>query len=137
MQVYEKLYINGEWIQSSGNDVIEVVNPATEEIIGSIPVGSQGDVDAAVTAANVTTAADSVEIYNDYWFTLQPSQDANYYLADDVPLASADSFSMYTVPVHQRSDTYTLRVYSDSPFPVALTSAAWEGTYSPRYYRRT
>ena len=92
---------------------------------------------AAATAANVTTAADSVEIYNDYWFTLQPSQDANYYLADDVPLASADSFSMYTVPVHQRSDTYTLRVYSDSPFPVALTSAAWEGTYSPRYYRRT
>jgi len=51
MQVYEKLYINGEWIQSTGNDVIEVVNPTTEEIIGSIPVGSQADVDAAVTAA--------------------------------------------------------------------------------------
>ncbi len=51
MQVYEKLYINGKWIQSTGNNAIEVVNPATEEIIGSIPVGSQADVDAAVTAA--------------------------------------------------------------------------------------
>ena len=51
MQVYEKLYINGEWVQSKGNDVIEVVNPATEEIIGTVPVGGQADVDAAVTAA--------------------------------------------------------------------------------------
>ena len=89
---------------------------------------------AAVTAANITTPADSVEIYVDNWYTLQPTQDANYYLGDDVPL---DTQSIFTIPIHQRTDNYTLRVYSDSPFPLALTSMAWEGNYSPRYYRRT
>ncbi|HJM67598.1 MAG TPA: aldehyde dehydrogenase family protein, partial [Candidatus Thalassarchaeaceae archaeon] len=47
----DSLYINGEWVSATGDGVIEVVNPATEEIIGSVPVGSQADVDAAVTAA--------------------------------------------------------------------------------------
>ena len=89
---------------------------------------------AATTAANVTTPADSIEIYIDNWYTLQPTQDANYYLGDDVPLATQN---LFTVPIHQRTDNYTLRVFSDSPFPLALTSMAWEGNYSPRYYRRT
>ena len=89
---------------------------------------------AASTSNNVTTAADTVEIYIDQWFTLQPTQYANYYLGDDVPL---DTQSTFVVPIHQRTDNYTLRVYSDSPFPIALTSMSWEGTYSPRYYRRT
>ena len=47
----DSLYINGEWVEANGDGVIEVVNPATEETIGSVPVGSQSDVDAAVTAA--------------------------------------------------------------------------------------
>ena len=89
---------------------------------------------AATTSANVTTPADSIEIYIDNWYTLQPTQDANYYLGDDVPLATQN---LFTVPIHQRTDNYTLRVFSDSPFPLALTSMAWEGNYSPRYYRRT
>ena len=51
MQIYEKLYINGEWVEATGKGIIEVVNPANEKIIGSVPVGSQNDVDAAVLAA--------------------------------------------------------------------------------------
>ncbi len=86
------------------------------------------------TEANKLKDADTVEIYLDNWFTLQPTQEANYYLSDDVPL---DTQSTFVVPIHQRTDNYTLRVYSDSPFPVSLTSMMWEGTYSPRYYRRT
>ena len=89
---------------------------------------------AASTAANVTTAADTVEIYVEQWYTLTPTQDANYYLGDDVPI---EEQNIFTIPIHQRPDNYTLRIFSDSPFPVSLTSMAWEGTYSPRYYRRT
>jgi acyl-CoA reductase-like NAD-dependent aldehyde dehydrogenase len=48
----EELYINGEWVAASGEGEIEVVNPATEEVIGSVPIGSQADVDAAVNAAS-------------------------------------------------------------------------------------
>ena len=84
--------------------------------------------------ANQAVPADTVEIYVDNWYTLQPTQEANYYLGDDVPLEKQNTF---IVPIHQRTDNYTLRVFSDSPFPVALTSMAWEGNYSPRYYRRT
>lgn len=47
----EHLYINGEWVASSSDESIAVVNPATEGVIGSVPVGTQADVDAAVRAA--------------------------------------------------------------------------------------
>ena len=52
MMSREELYINGEWVAASGEGEIEVINPATEQVIGSVPVGSQADVDAAVNAAS-------------------------------------------------------------------------------------
>jgi acyl-CoA reductase-like NAD-dependent aldehyde dehydrogenase len=47
----DKLYINGQWVPASGGDVFEVVNPATEEIIGRVPAARQEDADTAVLAA--------------------------------------------------------------------------------------
>ena len=47
----EQLYIGGSWVQPNGNGSIEVVNPSTEERIGSVPVGDASDVDTAVAAA--------------------------------------------------------------------------------------
>ena len=44
-------YINGEWIDSTGNELIAVVNPATEEVIGEISAANKGDIDLAVAAA--------------------------------------------------------------------------------------
>ena len=44
-------YINGEWIDSKGNEVIAVVNPATEEVIGEISAANKDDIDLAVEAA--------------------------------------------------------------------------------------
>ena len=46
-----KQYINGEWIDSTSSETIEVVNPATEEVIGKISKGTGEDVDRAVLAA--------------------------------------------------------------------------------------
>jgi len=89
---------------------------------------------AAVTAQNTTTPAESIEIYIDNWYDIQPVQEAGEYAADDVPMNDLNTF---TVPIHQRTDNFTLRIFSDSPFPVSLTSMVWEGNYSPRFYRRT
>lgn len=49
--VRTELFIDGEWVSASGNDTIEVINPATEQILGSVPSGNHADVDAAVAAA--------------------------------------------------------------------------------------
>jgi acyl-CoA reductase-like NAD-dependent aldehyde dehydrogenase len=49
--VREKLYIGGEWVAPAGAGRIEVVNPTTEEPLGSVPEGSAQDVERAVQAA--------------------------------------------------------------------------------------
>ncbi len=46
-----KVFIDGRWVSPSGTGSIEVVDPATEEVIGKVPAGSVADVDAAVSAA--------------------------------------------------------------------------------------
>ncbi len=51
MNVRTTLYIDGAWRPSSGTEVVEVVNPATEQVIATVPAGTPHDVDAAVAAA--------------------------------------------------------------------------------------
>jgi len=47
----KQLFINGEWRDASGGKTIEVVNPATEEVIAEVASAEKSDVDAAVAAA--------------------------------------------------------------------------------------
>ena len=47
----DKLFIGGKWIDSSGSKMIDVINPATEEVMGRVPEGTPEDVDKAVAAA--------------------------------------------------------------------------------------
>jgi acyl-CoA reductase-like NAD-dependent aldehyde dehydrogenase len=52
IQVRDKLYIGGEWVDPGvPADPIEVVNAFTEEVMGTIPAGTAADVDRAVAAA--------------------------------------------------------------------------------------
>jgi hypothetical protein len=67
------------------------------------------------------------------WIETQGVKDAEYYLANDIPFVAT---SQFTVPIHQRSENFNLRLTSDSPFPVSLLSMMWEGNYSPRFYTR-
>jgi len=45
------LYIDGTWVDPIGENSIDVINPASEERIGSVPLGNKDDVDSAVSAA--------------------------------------------------------------------------------------
>jgi len=47
----DSLYIGGEWVAPAGDETIDVVEPATEELLGRVPAGAPADVDAAVAAA--------------------------------------------------------------------------------------
>jgi len=46
-----KMLIGGEWREAAGGKTLDVVNPATEEVIASVPSAERADVDAAVAAA--------------------------------------------------------------------------------------
>jgi aldehyde dehydrogenase (NAD+) len=46
-----KFFIDGQWVQPQGRRELDVINPATEEPIGKILLGTAEDVDAAVAAA--------------------------------------------------------------------------------------
>jgi acyl-CoA reductase-like NAD-dependent aldehyde dehydrogenase len=47
----KQLFIDGAWRDAAGGKTIEVVNPATEEVIAEVASAEQADVDAAVAAA--------------------------------------------------------------------------------------
>ncbi|MFF1261239.1 aldehyde dehydrogenase family protein [Streptomyces sp. NPDC058321] len=47
----DQIFINGKWVPSAGTEVIEVINPVTEEAFITVPAGTAADVDAAAEAA--------------------------------------------------------------------------------------
>ena len=51
MQNERKFYIDGKWVDPHSKQTADVVNPANEEVVGTITLGDQEDVDAAVAAA--------------------------------------------------------------------------------------
>jgi aldehyde dehydrogenase (NAD+) len=51
MRSYLKHYIDGQWVESEGGTIHQVIDPATESATTEITLGSQADVDKAVAAA--------------------------------------------------------------------------------------
>jgi aldehyde dehydrogenase (NAD+) len=66
---YRDIYAGGRLVGSASADVITIVNPATEEIIGAVPSAVSADVDHAVRAAR--------RAFDDgHWATCDPAQRA-------------------------------------------------------------
>ncbi|MCW8846728.1 MAG: aldehyde dehydrogenase family protein, partial [Gammaproteobacteria bacterium] len=51
MYEFKQFYINGQWVDPATPCTGEVINPASESVVGIISMGSPADVDKAVTAA--------------------------------------------------------------------------------------
>ena len=51
MRDYTKFYIDGAWVDPAGSQRLDVINPATEAVAGTIAMGTEADVDRAVAAA--------------------------------------------------------------------------------------
>jgi aldehyde dehydrogenase (NAD+) len=49
--------IGGDWVRAAGGETIDVINPATGEVLGRVPRGGAEDVDAAVRAAEAAYPA--------------------------------------------------------------------------------
>ena len=57
MRDYTKFYIDGAWVEPAGTQRLDVINPATEAVCGTIAMGTTADVDHAVAAAKAAFAA--------------------------------------------------------------------------------
>ncbi len=69
MLEFPNLYVDGEWVAPDGPDTIEVINAATEQVMGHIPAGTADDVDRAVAAASSALPA---------WSATTPSDRASF-----------------------------------------------------------
>ena len=51
--MYDKFgqFIDGKWVKSSSGETYEVINPATEELIGNASKASKKDIDKALKSA--------------------------------------------------------------------------------------
>ncbi|MGA7416875.1 MAG: aldehyde dehydrogenase family protein [Acidimicrobiales bacterium] len=51
MENRDKLYIDGEWVASTGTGTLNVIDSTTEEVLATVPEGTTEDIDRAVAAA--------------------------------------------------------------------------------------
>ena len=51
MKIQDTIYIDGAWVPSTGDQTIDVIDPATEQVVGRAPAGTEADVDRAARAA--------------------------------------------------------------------------------------
>jgi len=89
--------------------------------------------DYQITFSSAPGTNVKIKIYLDEWYNLNPTQIADTYLANDIALSDQ---SVFSIPIHQKTNNFQLRIFNDSPFPVSLNSMMWEGNYSPRFYKR-
>ncbi|WP_019529296.1 aldehyde dehydrogenase family protein [Dasania marina] len=53
MRNYNQFYINGQWVAPIEPKLLDVINPANEEVCAQISMGSEADVDVAAKAARL------------------------------------------------------------------------------------
>jgi aldehyde dehydrogenase (NAD+) len=99
--IRDKHFIDGEWAQPARSGTIDVINPATEEVIGRIPEGTPEDADRAVRAAR--EAFDS-------WSARDPEERAAYCAAIGAQLT-------------ERADELAHLITSELGMPLGLSRA--------------
>ena len=65
-----KMYINGDWVNSSSNNKIDTLNPENNEVWATVPEANEEDVNIAVQAAQ--------NAFDDSWSTLHPKERGKY-----------------------------------------------------------
>jgi acyl-CoA reductase-like NAD-dependent aldehyde dehydrogenase len=61
-----KMFLGGEWVDSSSGEAEPDINPSTGESVGDVQVGTREDADRAVAAA--------LKAYDEVWFDTPPKE---------------------------------------------------------------
>lgn len=122
MKAHDGMYIDGEWRPATGPDVIEVVNPADEQVVGRVPAGTVEDVDAAVRAARAALPG---------WAATAPAERAARLAALRDVLAARKDEIAETVTAELGSPLkFSQAVHAAVPIAVAGSYAELAATYA-------
>ncbi|MFC5825706.1 aldehyde dehydrogenase family protein [Nonomuraea insulae] len=121
-----QLYIGGSWTASASDEPVEVVNPATEEIIDRVPAGSPDDVEAAANAARTAFPE----------WSRTPAAERGKLLADAAELLKQRSDEVAKIIATDMGAplAFALRVQTLMPATVLASYAELAGSY-PRESR--
>lgn len=115
MQDHTDFYAAGSWQPSQSGTTVEVVNPYTEQVLGTAPEADAKDIDAAVAAAR--------EAFDDTGWA-------------DSPDERADCLDRFADVLDRRTDEITRLISSEMGMPVSLCRQAnvQYATSMIRYY---
>ncbi|MEW2614029.1 aldehyde dehydrogenase family protein [Streptomyces sp. NPDC047880] len=122
MKAHHGMYIDGAWRPAAGPDVIEVVNPVDEQVIGTVPAGTAQDVDTAVRAARAALPG---------WAATPPAERAARLAAlRDVLVARADEIAETVTAELGSPLKFSQAVHAGVPIAVAGSYAELAATYA-------
>ncbi|KAB2971917.1 MULTISPECIES: aldehyde dehydrogenase family protein [unclassified Streptomyces] len=122
MKAHDGMYIDGAWRPAAGQDVIEVVNPADEQVLATVPAGTAADVDAAVRAARAALPG---------WAATPPAERAARLTAlRDVLDARRDEIATTVTAELGAPLKFSQAVHAAVPIAVAGSYAELAGTYA-------
>ncbi|MFB7598449.1 aldehyde dehydrogenase family protein [Streptomyces sp. NPDC056160] len=122
MKAHDDMYIGGAWRPAPGRDVIEVVNPADEQVVATVPAGTAEDVDAAVRAARAAFPG---------WAATPPAERAARLAAlRDVLVAREDEIAGTVTTELGAPPKFSRTVHAGLPIAVAGSYADLAATYA-------
>ena len=113
---WDTFYIGGEWVAPHSDRTFALINPSTEETIGTVPEATNTDIDAAVAAARAA-------FDNGPWPRLTPAE-------------RADTMDRFLAAMAARADDLARAVSIQNGMPIAISSAL-EAQFGPgvvQYY---
>ncbi len=63
---HKRMFIGGEWVESTSHETQPIINPATEQVIANVPRGTSEDVERAVQASR--------KAFDETWFDTTPGE---------------------------------------------------------------
>ncbi len=124
MNSYQRFFINGKWVMPTGSDTCDVINPATEEVVGVVPVGDVTDVDHAVKAARTAFTSwsnTSAQQRSDYIVALVEGMKAR---ADELAQVVTSEMGMpvqFSKDIQVLGPVMGLETYIETPFQLEQT----------------
>jgi aldehyde dehydrogenase (NAD+) len=92
MKTIDKIYINGAFVTPHGQEMFELINPATNEVIGQVRLGDETDAQLAIASAKEAFKTFSVSSRETRILYLQKLYDALKKRVDDLTAATIEEY---------------------------------------------